>query len=68
MPKLNSIHARRVALASLCALPVASTAAMALTAAPAAARAHVAAKKKKSKGFTVKLKSGTLTITFTSAA
>jgi len=68
MSKLNPIRARHLALASLCALPVASTAAMALTAAPAAARAHVAAKRKKSKGFTVKLKSGTLTIAFSSAA
>jgi Htaa len=67
MPKLNPIRARRVALASLCALPVASTAAMAVSAAPAVAHAH-AAKKKKSKGFAVKLKSGTLTIAFSSAS
>jgi len=68
MPKLNSIRARRVALASLCALPLASSAAMAVTASPALARAQIAKKKKKSKSFTVKVKSGTLTIAFTSTA
>src|SRR5487761_1940311 len=73
MPKLNPIRARRVALASLCALPLASSAAMAVTASPAVAHAQIAKKKKKkkkqqSKGFTVKVKSGTLTIAFTSTA
>jgi hypothetical protein len=66
MFKLNHPRARRMALASLLALSFAATATMAVTAAPAAARAQAA--KKKSKGFTVKLKGGTLTIAFTSAA
>jgi hypothetical protein len=67
VPKPNHTRAGRIALAAALALPLASSAAMVLDASPAAARAHVAAKKKH-KGFAVKLKSGTLTIAFTSAA
>lgn len=65
MPKLNHARAGRIALATALLLP--SSAALLIEASPAAARAHVAARKK-SKGFSVKLKSGTLTIAFTTAS
>ncbi len=66
MPRFHHIHPGRVALAAALTLPLASSAALLIDAAPATARAQIAAKKKR--GVAVKLKSGTLTIAFSTTS
>ncbi len=67
MPKLNTTRAGRTAIAAALLLPLISVSALLIEVSPAAAGAHAAAKKK-SKGFTVRLNSGTLTLAFTAAS